>query len=338
MEKITLETIENSYKEAIRNKYKIEKVEGKNSHYLNNPSQALLRDLCWEIFSTNPKSDDLNVYRNFFRSEFKSEEDTSIKYTDKFRKVGRFYKGDIKPANITTVELAAILVDFQPRPFNNFRKKIDDEDLEIYNELKNTTKPSVEVSSNEEKVIDNIELEVNGIKEIERIDDSESAFEIKEPEQIQSEESEPIQSNETKQTPTAITTFVNMDNKRKPPIFRYIAICAVLFGLGLIIYLVLPKKDCIQWSGDHYDEVSCDLKIEGIGTFNSPDPYDERIINLRRIKVCDTTAFFKNDKAIVWYTKVGDSVEFFNTHGNHPENGKALRPITQYIINKYVKK
>ena len=51
MEKNTLEKIENNYKEAIRDKFKIERVEGKHSHYLNNPSQAHLRDMCWEIYS-----------------------------------------------------------------------------------------------------------------------------------------------------------------------------------------------------------------------------------------------------------------------------------------------
>lgn len=46
----------------------------------------------------------------------------------------------------------------------------------------------------------------------------------------------------------------------------------------------------------------------------------------------------KNEKAIIWYSKVGDSIEFFNTHGMHPETGRALRPITSYIINKYVRR
>ncbi|MFZ0599459.1 MAG: hypothetical protein WAM46_20900, partial [Flavobacterium sp.] len=124
MEKITQENIESEYKEAIRKKYRSEKVDGKYSHYLANPSQAALRDLCWEVFNSNPKEYDLVVYRNFFRSEFNSkEEDTSTPYTDKFKKVGAFLRGGIQPAKITTVELAAILVDFEPRPFKRFRER-----------------------------------------------------------------------------------------------------------------------------------------------------------------------------------------------------------------------
>lgn len=333
MEKITLETIENSYKEAIRNKYKIEKVEGKNSHYLNNPSQALLRDLCWEIFSTNPKSDDLNVYRNFFRSEFKSEEDTSIKYTDKFRKVGRFYKGDIKPANITTVELAAILVDFQPRPFNKFRKKIDDEDLEIYNELKNTIKPSAETS------IDGFIDEVENREFI----DSETIIDDKELEQIQSEEKESTSDSSGNQKTNEENEEEGAEEIKtknpKHPILRYLAISAVLAGLALIIYLALPQKECMQWSNDHYELVDCDLKIQGLGMANHIELLDKSLINLKKVNVCDTTSCFdKNGEAIIWYAKTANGIDFFNGHGRHPENNKALKPITQYIIDKYVKK
>lgn len=314
MEKITLEKNENDYKEAIRNKYRIEKAEGKHSHYLNNPSQALLRDLCWEIFSSNPKTDDLRVYRNFFRTEFSPEENTSIKYTDKFRKVGGFYKGERKPANINTVELAAILVDFQPRPFSKFKKEISEEESKLIDDLRDTNFTN---SSEERK-------------------------------------EEDLKKEEPKDETTEIHNFIPETPKISPPPIKVkrnlleiiykrakpiIIVTILVFCLIVaVIYLALPKKDCMQWSGDHYEEVSCDLKMEGIGTFNAPEPYDERIIDLRRIKVCDTTTFFKNEKAVVWYAKVGDSVEFFNTHGMHPENGRALRPITPYIIHKYVVK
>ncbi len=323
MEKKTLEKIENNYKEAIRDKFKIERVEGKHSHYLNNPSQAHLRDLCWEIYSSNPKTDDLSVYRNFFRTEFSSEENTSTQYTDKFKKVGSFYKGEKKAANISTVELAAILVDFHPRPFNKFRKQIDPDDLEIINDLRDTKFFNPQNSS------DNLITKV----ENENVTDSK----IEETEQFQSQESEPKEEQEQEEQ-ESISTLVGIVEKPANIIWRYLGITAALVGLGFIIYLASSKKDCIQWTGDHYEKVSCDLKIDGIGTFNSPVPYDERIIDLRRIRVCDTTVFFKNEKAVVWYAKVGDSVEFFNTHGMHPENGKALRAITPYIINKYVVK
>ena len=67
-------------------------------------------------------------------------------------------------------------------------------------------------------------------------------------------------------------------------------------------------------------------------------PFDENTSSLKKINVSDTTTFFKGDKAIIWYSKVNGKPDFFNGPGYHPITGKGLKPVTIYIINKYVKK
>jgi hypothetical protein len=95
----------------------------------------------------------------------------------------------------------------------------------------------------------------------------------------------------------------------------------------------------MQWSGDHYEKVDCDLKAVDFGAFGKIEPYEESKFGLKKIKVCDTTTCFINGEAIVWYAKTSsDKADFFNTHGRHPENDKPLRPVTNYIINKYGEK
>lgn len=318
------------YKKAIKAKYEKE-IEGEYSNNLSSPTPANLKKLCIKRFKSNNSKDDLTTFESFF--DFPFDKDKKNLFGDdemnKLEAVKRFFLGRTENPAEDTIQLAAILVDLQPRPFREFRKQIDPDDQEIINDLRDTEFFKPQKSSDD--LIDEVET-ANSM-------DSDSTFTVDGPELFQNQEPVPTK------TSLPISTFVTIDEKPmskddKPISMKwgYLGITAVIIGLGLIIYLALPKKDCIQWSGDHYDEVSCDLKIEGTGTFNSPEPYDERIINLRRIKVCDTTIFFKNEKAVVWYAKVGDSVEFFNTHGMHPENGRALRPITQYIINKYVVK
>ncbi|WP_264553925.1 hypothetical protein [Flavobacterium sp. N2038] len=323
MEKITLEKIENDYKEAIRNKFRIERSEGKHSHYLSNPSQALLRDLCWEIFTSNPKSDDLNVYRSFFRTDFTSEENTSEKYTNKFKKVGGFYRGEKDPANISTVELAAILVDFQPRPFNKFKKELAEEDLKLINELRNTNVPEKEASV----------TEVTEKKETVSFMDSIASF----PEA----ESEPIEIEKIvlKPTQTGIQPIDDIieEPKAKSGKSRFIAIAAGLFLLCIIVYFASSQKQCMQWSGDHYEKVDCDLKIEGLGTAARIEILDKSLVNLQKVNVCDTTTFFdKNGTAIIWYGKTANGIDFFNSHGRHPESSSSLKPVTRHILGKYV--
>ncbi|PTS87611.1 hypothetical protein DBR27_24305 [Flavobacterium sp. HMWF030] len=335
MRKITLEEIENNYKEAIRNKFKIERVEGKHSHYLSNPSQAQLRDLCWEIFSSEPKTDDLSTYRKFFRTDFTPEENTSTQYTDKFKKVGGFYKGDKDPANISTVELAAILVDFHPRPLNKFKKEIGEEDMKLIDELRNTDFSPKEVSTDE----------LVKESEIENFTDSNVDFAETDSVPIQNQYLEPVtlkyKEPKLEQTPegTSIQTFGKLVDKPKGKKNRYFAIAAVLILLVAIVFLALPEKQCMQWSNDHYEIVDCDLKIEGIGMSPRIELLDKSLVNLKKVNVCDTTTCFdKNGQAMIWYAKTANGIDFFNGHGRHPENNSPLRPVTRYILDKYVKK
>lgn len=314
MEKNTLEKNENDYREAIRNKYRIEKIEGKHSHYLNNPSQALLRDLCWEIFSSDPKPDDLQVYRNFFRSEFNSEENTSIQYTDKFRKVGWFYKGAKKPANISTVELAAILVDFQPRPFIKFRKDIGEEESKLIKELRDSS-----ISKDLSK-------------------------EIKEeagPKDPNWESTEIVQATPK---PFRINLFVNTKEKifnnfknrlRKTALATILIFCLI----GAVVYFAFFQKHCMQWSEDHYEVVDCTVNEDEV-ILNEIIPLDKDLLGFKKLKACDTTiCFMKSGDAFVWYAKTANGIDFFNDNGNgkHPETKGALRPVSHYIFNKYLK-
>ena len=59
-------------------------------------------------------------------------------------------------------------------------------------------------------------------------------------------------------------------------------------------------------------------------------------MRLKRIEVTKATSFFVAGKAVVWYSKVNGKPEFFTTHGFHPVTGKPLKPITYYMIHKYV--
>lgn len=115
-----------------------------------------------------------------------------------------------------------------------------------------------------------------------------------------------------------------------------------LIGISSIAYtaknLIIPDAQCMQWQNNHYEKVDCNKQNQQ-GIIKSIDiiPFDPIKAELIKIKVSDTTTFFKNGKAILWYCKVNGKPEFFNTHGIHPETGKALKPVTKYIINKYVK-
>lgn len=342
MEKTTRENVESEYKEAIRAKYRKEKEGGEYYDYLAVPGQASLRDLCWKIFRSNPKYDDLKVYLDFFKFEFDpKEEDTSTKYTDKFRKVGTFYREGKKPAKNSTIELAAILVDFEPRPFNKFRihnlfKDENQNDDVNDSEISNQQKEQSESSGDLEIFLDEKEREkgiikekvIEKVKEIKKLEESEQKNEDEKGKTIE----------ELKPQPQAINTFVAFQKNPLGKLNRRIK--NAIIGLALVLCIGFPviffafsAKGCMQWNGDDYEIVDCDLKAAD----NNIELLNSNQIDLKRIKVCDTTSFFRNGKAVVFYARSGNSLECFNQIGYHPEKpSQYLKPITIYMKNKYI--
>jgi len=307
MQKITFE----DYKKAVKAKFEIEK-EGVYFNFLTPPSQANLRNLCWERFKSNSNADDLSIFSSFFEFEFDSEKKNHFRdQTDRFRPIGSFLKGEKDPANRFAVELAAILVDFQPRPFKKYKER----GIIILEEpIKGPEVPFAFNNDEEEKNENDEENE----------DENEAKFE----------------------NPLIASSQLGLIGNPQPSPsdvlirkLKFIAIGVVIvFGLGFLISrYVFPKKQCMQWTGNHYEKVDCDLNANGLIPFTI-EPFDEIKFELKKVDVCDTTTCFKNGKPIIWYAKTDNRADFFNTHGLHPENGKALRPVTEYIRGKYKKK
>lgn len=359
MEKNTRENIEKNYREAIIKKYRSEKVDGKYSHYLDNPSQALLRNLCWEVFSLSPKENDLVVYRNFFRFDFNSkDEDTSITYTNKFKKVGAFLRGHKVPAKITTVELAAILVDYEPRPFKKFKEKgipiieqpIDSPKIPFAFGIKDGREEEIEIEGNEiekkngnyqEEQIANFENEKKNNYDEEKEKSATDLSNLNEDKKnINSEEVEIITVDNQ---PSRLSLFLKIKEKILKKFLNRlkntVIVTVFIFGLIItVIYFSFFKNHCMQWSEDHYEVVDCSPK-NGKNT-NEIIPLDNDLLDFKKLKVCDTTICFKkNGEGSVWYVKTPNGIDFFNDNGSgrHPESKKSLRPVSKYIFDKYVK-
>lgn len=123
---------------------------------------------------------------------------------------------------------------------------------------------------------------------------------------------------------------------------EYILPIGISFGLivaSLIVYSsYFSHKSCLEWQTDRYVEADCSTSTNGFANFDSKKPYNENLLVLRKIIPTDTTTYFRNGKAIVWYCKnsQGD-LELFNAPGYHPETNKPLKAITEYMIEKYLK-
>ncbi|CAM3677528.1 hypothetical protein FLGE108171_10155 [Flavobacterium gelidilacus] len=123
-----------NYKEGVKQKFKVER-KGEFASFLLNPSRALLRDLCIQRMKNNSSKEDLKTFALFFGFEFEHVALNKLKAnTDKFRPIETFLKGETDLSSTEGINLAAILVDYQPRPYLKFNKSDLETDSIDFNE------------------------------------------------------------------------------------------------------------------------------------------------------------------------------------------------------------
>jgi hypothetical protein len=117
MYKITFE----DYKRAIKAQYE-EKKRQDVTGILLNPTPAQLRNLCLMLFDNSLSNSDENTLELFFKVKESENLRKAIENCDisKFRPIQSFLRGEKDSGNGTRIELASILVDFNPRPYNKY--------------------------------------------------------------------------------------------------------------------------------------------------------------------------------------------------------------------------
>jgi hypothetical protein len=128
------------------------------------------------------------------------------------------------------------------------------------------------------------------------------------------------------------SVFKSEANYKKSKAWIIALILVPLLGVSAYVGYQNGKEECMIWKEDHFEKTTCsgDENEEILRTF--------RLENFKKIEPTETTTFFKNGKAKVWYDKTNNELGFFTTPGIHPTNGKTLKPVTYYIVEKYIRK
>lgn len=267
---------------AVKSKYEVEKNKI-YADFLLKPSPAQLRSFCLIIYDNGMSNRDKEVFELFFRTRPDTTLRKAIENLDveKFRKICNFLTNKSSTTSQNSLNLIAILVGYEYRPFSNFLKS-ESIDVEF------PTEPEREFDSGYQK-----------------------------------DEDKKIQ-------PTR-----SLKKKILTGILGFLGVASMGYTVK---NLWMPEPQCMQWQTDHYEVVNCQTENQmGFNLSNEIIPYNDNQSHLIKLKVTDTTTFFRNGQALYWYCKVNGKPEFFNTHGLHPKTNKALKPVTNYIINKYVK-
>lgn len=282
------------YKKAIKSQFEAKKIEGVyGSGDISNITPAQLRDLCLYIAQKGMTKTDEATFRFFFNANENEKFERAIENfnTGKLKSVISFFKEDKKSENRLRIELAAVIVDFNPRPFKKYCQNRDIQNKDI-----NEKNDQVFSEENNDKIY------------------------------IESDDLEIVSKNEV----------IAIENKTKKKIITIAIVLLSLFFTGYTAKnIFFPAKQCMQWKENHYEAVDCSNNQLGIGQMNLIVPIDEQIMKLEKLDPKDTLEFFKNEIPIVWYFKRDGEIELFNQSGFYPETAKPLRPITNYIIQKY---
>lgn len=94
----------------------------------------------------------------------------------------------------------------------------------------------------------------------------------------------------------------------------------------------LINSKCMVWEETSFQIAPCNSSTRVL-------PFNENKMKFfRKIEVAPTYKFFsRTGEPLVWYCKLNkNAIEFFSAPGIHPETGKTLKAVTEYIIEKYV--
>jgi len=110
----------------------------------------------------------------------------------------------------------------------------------------------------------------------------------------------------------------------------------VLIVISGVIYFSIDRQRWMIWEEDHYLEVPFNtgkLKSGALKLYRK-----NRVKYFKKVAVnCNTEFFNKGNSVNIWYGKnAKKELEYFNSEGLHPETGKTLKPITKYMIDKYI--
>ena len=271
----------------------------------NNLTPAECRDYFILLYDNKKLTeDDKSVMRSFFKVNEGENLKTSINNCkiSSFRPIISFLKEEKNSEHRVRINLAAILVGFENRPYSKFSNMPLRED----DKNKKTTDTSSEEEIIEEKK--NISSEQEDNKEDEK-QPTETLF---------------------KDSPQNLNWF-------KKNISYIIAgvVFFILISFGMNYFL--KGKGMMGWLKDHYEIIDSEEKTEK--KYDFIIALDEKkLTSFKKIIPCDTTKHIKNGKACLWYGKSPKGeIEFFTALDVHPETGKTLKEVTDYIMNKYGK-
>ncbi|SRX54223.1 hypothetical protein [Aequorivita sp. CIP111184] len=134
-----------------------------------------------------------------------------------------------------------------------------------------------------------------------------------------------------------VMTDGGSNNQRRNNRYFWITISiSFLLIISFFGYAFFTKQKWMEWEETHYVEASYDS--EKLREGNLKVYKEERIAGFKKVTPNCDSKFFNDDGSVrIWYGKNKDGdLEYFTSYELHPLTGKTLKPITRYMIGKYI--
>lgn len=330
---------EEDYKRAILSKYHADR----NSllREILQPSPAKLKR--WSIYLLDTiTADDLKSYGRFYGLKEVTAKGIQGFENDKLRPLTNFLTGKSELSDPLGLELLAVLVDLENRPFSKFRNHVG---VEM---MRNTTMQQDDVAiksrcnPKEPIVVQENSMNPKSDAEVESKEGDSRLLGFFGGASTQGSKDHPDygHNHDSVKASSTLSPEQREKNKRGALFFMLVIFALFVFGTYMVWYNFFNGGgSCMIWVNDHYETVPCDTQVNAFAGKKIIPLDEDRLKYQRKIAVCDTTTFFNPDgTAKVFYCKTNNqTVEYFSYPGRHPESGKPLKDITVYMINRWVK-
>ncbi|ALL05509.1 hypothetical protein AQ505_08410 [Pedobacter sp. PACM 27299] len=296
------------YKEKVLGEYQKKRAESTLSINLLHPTPGKLKAECLIVYMERYLQKDDQTLRLFFGLK-----DQSTNYAqsirnfenDKFKPLINFLNRRTNDTEDKNIALLAWLINFEPRPYkfgNSYALK--------------SSAVSLDESTNNVINIENVD---NLIEQEVTSTSPEIVKEKIEPKEI----GQTISQTLIGKTPTPT---------KKVILNATLSVAAVAIALGAALLFMSPTEECMHWTGDHYERISCNQKASDYPIIALDT---EKVAHLKKITLPDTIT--KNGIGRIWYAKIEGELEFYTADGIHPVyTDKRLKPLTDYILDKYL--
>lgn len=319
------------YTNQVLQDYQKKLAAGKLPSNLSQPTPARLRDECLIVFKERFTKKDERILRDFFGPPGENGYEWIIENWNigKLKAVINFLNNPAIKTDEKNIELLAWLVDFEPRPLDQW-KKIGKQPVE-----EPTEKP-------EEAPIEKEEVKGSGSRALKVV---EGAMATATPPGVEKESLSTKECPEPRLKPVLpLSAKRTVNRKTLGGLLAVITLAAtgvIMYqgnnsnGMSMLTSSPLTQNgECMYWAGDHYEPVPCNRKIDDAEV----KPIDTILVR-RFKKITRPDTITENDIGRVWYAKINKQLEFYTVYGPHPTKPQLrLKPITGYIIDKYIQK